>query len=241
MKVSIKKIGMLDEAEFEVGDLTLICGENNTGKTYATYSLYGYLDFMRTIRRNVLLKMKGSVFDSMEQVKNETKLSYEEIKKRLEGYVQEKTKIYSNRILFQTMAGKREDFLDAEFNVKFEISLENIKYAVQRYLEDDNLNRRYKRTIQHTIYDDGLSFSSLNKENFDEYLDYFFDAILKIIFMRNFILSVERTGASIFQEELDFYKIAKLETMQKMLKEENIGFFEIEKTLDRKNNFTLNP
>ena len=26
-----------------MGDLTLICGENNTGKTYATYALYGFL------------------------------------------------------------------------------------------------------------------------------------------------------------------------------------------------------
>ncbi|MBO7370171.1 MAG: hypothetical protein J6U11_03885, partial [Campylobacter sp.] len=43
MKISLKNVGMLDEAEFEVGDLTIICGENNTGKTYATYSMYGYL------------------------------------------------------------------------------------------------------------------------------------------------------------------------------------------------------
>ena len=54
MKVSLKNVGMLDEADFEVGDLTIICGENNTGKTYATYSLYGYLDFMRTIRETFL-------------------------------------------------------------------------------------------------------------------------------------------------------------------------------------------
>ncbi|EHP1009392.1 hypothetical protein KN958_001768, partial [Campylobacter jejuni] len=46
MKVKLKNVGMLDEAEFEVGNITLICGENNTGKTYATYSLYGYLDFL---------------------------------------------------------------------------------------------------------------------------------------------------------------------------------------------------
>lgn len=46
MKVKLKSVGMLDEAKFEVGDLTIICGENNTGKTYATYSLYGYLDFI---------------------------------------------------------------------------------------------------------------------------------------------------------------------------------------------------
>lgn len=47
MKVSLRKVGMLDEAEFEVGDLTIICGDNNTGKTYATYGLYGYLNFIK--------------------------------------------------------------------------------------------------------------------------------------------------------------------------------------------------
>nr|WP_314071501.1 hypothetical protein [uncultured Campylobacter sp.] len=50
MKISLKNVGMLDEANFEVGGLTIICGENNTGKTYATYSLYGYLDFIRNNR-----------------------------------------------------------------------------------------------------------------------------------------------------------------------------------------------
>ena len=49
LKVSLKNVGMLDEAEFEVGDLTIICGENNTSKTYAAYSLYGYLDLFRDV------------------------------------------------------------------------------------------------------------------------------------------------------------------------------------------------
>ena len=42
MKVTIKHLGALDQAEFSLGDLTIICGCNNTGKTYATYAL---LDF----------------------------------------------------------------------------------------------------------------------------------------------------------------------------------------------------
>lgn len=43
MNIKIEKIGRLDRAELEVGDLTIICGENNSGKTYATYALYGFL------------------------------------------------------------------------------------------------------------------------------------------------------------------------------------------------------
>lgn len=43
MKFHIQNLGRLDEADIEVGDLTVICGENNSGKTYATYALYGFL------------------------------------------------------------------------------------------------------------------------------------------------------------------------------------------------------
>jgi predicted ATPase len=47
MKVILKNIGVFKQAEYELGQLTIICGENNTGKTYATYSLYGFFDFWR--------------------------------------------------------------------------------------------------------------------------------------------------------------------------------------------------
>ena len=43
MKISVENLGVLQQAEFELGDLTIICGSNNTGKTYATYALYGFL------------------------------------------------------------------------------------------------------------------------------------------------------------------------------------------------------
>ena len=217
MKIHIKNIGMLDEAEFEVGDLTLICGENNTGKTYATYSLYGYLDFMRSIRENMFLRARRNLFDDNEFLENigesqrEIKITYEKILEKLKKHLQEKTRLYSSRILLQIMAGKEEDFSNVEFSAEFSISLADVKEAIEKYLEDSSLNRRHKRRVQHTIYDDGLSFSGLDKRSFVEYAETFFDAMLYITCMKNFILSVERTGASIFQEELDFIKIAKLE------------------------------
>ncbi len=43
LTVRLKNIGILKQAEFSLSDLTLICGENNTGKTYAAYALYGFL------------------------------------------------------------------------------------------------------------------------------------------------------------------------------------------------------
>ncbi|EAK1650751.1 ATP-binding protein, partial [Campylobacter jejuni] len=176
MKVKLKNVGMLDEAEFEVGNITLICGENNTGKTYATYSLYGYLDFMRIVRESLFIR-KRRLFD--ENLSNDTKdtqeikLAYVDIKNKLENHVKNKTRLYSHRILVKVLAGKNEDFINAEFNVDMQISLESIKQAIKQYLEKLNLNNRAK--AKHIIYDDGVGFSNLNKIEFEEYLEIFFD------------------------------------------------------------------
>jgi len=43
-KFRIKKLGCLESGDFEVKPLTLLCGPNNTGKTWAMYALYGFLD-----------------------------------------------------------------------------------------------------------------------------------------------------------------------------------------------------
>jgi hypothetical protein len=51
MKLTIKNLGVIKQAEFRLGELTIICGENNTGKTYATYALFGFLYFWRRLFR----------------------------------------------------------------------------------------------------------------------------------------------------------------------------------------------
>ncbi len=47
MKIQLENIGVFKETEFELADLTVICGGNNTGKTYAAYSLFGFFDFWK--------------------------------------------------------------------------------------------------------------------------------------------------------------------------------------------------
>ena len=54
MNFHFEKLGLLDQADLEIADLTLICGENNTGKTYATYAVYGFLRSWRQILHYLL-------------------------------------------------------------------------------------------------------------------------------------------------------------------------------------------
>lgn len=44
MKFTFKNLGPIKDAELELGELTIIAGRNNTGKTYIAHALYGFLD-----------------------------------------------------------------------------------------------------------------------------------------------------------------------------------------------------
>lgn len=245
MKVSLKNVGMLDEANFEVDDLTIICGENNTGKTYATYSLYGYLDYMRNIREVPYYRARGDISDNVEHDDiQEIRLTYNKIKERLQKHMSDKSKTYEKHFLIEVMAGKKDDFINLEFNVEISISMDEIKEAVKIFLVSDNLLIREKRRFEHILYDDGLIIkptNSIGKRNIADYMNLLSDALLHIILRNNFILSVERTGASIFQEELDFIKIAKLETLKKMARDEDVDVFAINRTLNEKKQLYPKP
>lgn len=47
----VQRLGCLQEGELEIKPLTLLCGPNNTGKTWVMYGLYGFLDHLMPIMR----------------------------------------------------------------------------------------------------------------------------------------------------------------------------------------------
>lgn len=49
MKFQFTSLGAIDKASIELAPLTVICGRNNTGKTYATYAMYAFLSMWRQL------------------------------------------------------------------------------------------------------------------------------------------------------------------------------------------------
>ena len=47
MKFRFKNLGPIEQADLELGDLTIIAGRNNTGKTYLAYALYGFIKHLK--------------------------------------------------------------------------------------------------------------------------------------------------------------------------------------------------
>ena len=218
MRIELENLGVLKKAEFELGELTLICGSNNTGKTYATYVLFGFISLWERL-------LKARVSDSTIQGllrDGVTRLDIESYAKEAKHILRKGCEEYTCQ-LPRIFASKPGRFNDSKFQVFMEMEeISSIK------------DRAFERTAR-SAEDDLISFSkaggesevvvSLLMENrrsvlpesmireviSDGIVGFFFDRF----FPRPFIASTERTGAAIFRKELNFARNRLLEEMSR--------------------------
>ncbi len=217
MKISVENLGVLQQAEFELGDLTLICGSNNTGKSYATYALYGFL-----LEWSRILEFK--IQDS--QIK--TLVAGGTIRIDIESRAQEASSIltrgcrkYTER-LSSVFASKPAYFRNSSFQVGLqpEELLGITKQAFDRTIRFDKATLlSMTKTAGETdlivsLLSDTEAVEPLPRELIKQVIS---DALNKIVFGQAFptpfIASAERTGAAIFRRELNFARNRLLEEM----------------------------
>jgi len=217
MKIKVQNLGALKQAEFTLGDLTIICGGNNTGKTYATYALFGFLSSWQNI-----LQIKIDA-DKLSQLLADgvTFIDIQQYIEQAKEIISQACKDYTLQ-LSNVFASSTERFADSKFSIDLDI-------------ESINLDRKFERTMR--TANNAELFSLTKKEGStelfitllaekeqvkipNEILDHIIaDAIKDIIFAQiiptPFIASTERTGAAIFRKDLDFDRHRILEEMGK--------------------------
>lgn len=226
MKISIKNLGAIKQAEFTLGELTIICGGNNTGKTYATYALFGFLSFWREV-------FSITVADSdVQRLLNEGTIEL-----ALKDYVDNASDILKNgceaftKQLSHVFASSDKHFVDSFFAVAldsndiqpsptfertmgatkaqlFSISKKANSPLVTISLLVQKEKVKIPREVINRIIGDALK-----------------DIIFGHLFPHPFIASAERTGAAIFRKELNFARNRLLEEMSSM--EKDINPFEL--------------
>jgi predicted ATPase len=60
MIFEFKNLGSIKEAQIEMGNLTVICGKNNTGKTYLTYAVWGLFKGSSSFMHGILFNFDKS-------------------------------------------------------------------------------------------------------------------------------------------------------------------------------------
>ncbi|MBD2302540.1 AAA family ATPase [Nostoc sp. FACHB-190] len=217
MKIKVKNLGALKQAEFTLGELTIICGCNNTGKTYATYALFGFLSTwqdrlsikINTDKINLLLTDGVVRLDIKEYVKHSENI----ITKGCQAYTKELSKVFAapaerfKTTEFQISLDVQNIPLKSGFNLKIgsgEVSLFSItKSEESTELVVTLLVEKEKVKIPTEILEEIIS-DALKKIIFDQF------------FPNPFIASSERTGAAIFRKDLDFDRNRLLEEISRV-------------------------
>ena len=218
MKISVNNLGVLKQAEFELGDLTLICGSNNTGKTYATYALFGFLYHWE---RLLEVEIPDRPIDILSK-DGVTRID-------LEPYVREADKILEKgcqrytRTLPRIFASSDKYFKDTNFRIALKLDAESILNStferkirsMKRELFSMTKDEKEKDLVVSLLMDKSkraLPDKAIIKEMIS---DTIIDFLFSQSFPKPFISSAERTGAAIFRKELDFARNRLLEEMSR--------------------------
>ena len=214
MKIKLKNLGTIKQAEFQMGDLTIICGKNNTGKTYTTYALFGFLD---SKNEHLQIEVDDTYIDDLLRDGN-ISIDLTNYTTKINELLHVACQKYSKQ-LANIFASKESLFQTSKFDIEI--------------TKKPSLTKEYKQTIgsgEGEIFsltkdkdESNLLITLLNKDKvaFPHRLikSIVADSIIEILFSdllpNVFISSAERTGAAIFKDELDFARTRLLKEMHK--------------------------
>lgn len=218
MKFEFEKLGLLDKATLELTDLTLICGENNTGKTYATYAVYGFLRSWRRLLQMVL----AHEIEAIAKAEGAYKFDLHEMfHGKVNDYLAKLSEKYIS-LLPQTFAANKSFFDGVRILVSVDETLDFSKAHFQRTIKDGPAGKVLatlskepdSKVLELLIADDSLLYSPFGLSQF------VVDAIAEIVFLLylpdTHVSSAERTGAAIFRRELDIARTRMLEKLSNM-------------------------
>ncbi len=216
MRLTISDLGKIEKCELEINDLTILVGDNNSGKTYVTYMTYGALknwsDFIdnrsfKTIEESIIkdgqvLLSTNEIIELMEKSTLQESPSFQ---RRIRNLFNDKEKIFSDAQV-KVEFTKPNLFKDATREIKIgekNSLVGKMANSILSFTYTRGSDKEFEATILRRLIGD--LFASLV---FDE------------IFPDPFIITAERLGISLFYKELDERKNSMIDAIQKLDEEE---------------------
>lgn len=223
MKFSIEILGPIKKADIELGDLTIICGKNSTGKTYITYSLIAFFSYIRHCQFMFIIDDN----DTKEiKAKGEVSLDVKEYKERFREIIEEKDNYFNDTYLSSLLAIKhKQEQLTWKLPEDF---INNDPYIITRNITATcdlkaTWNKNQKK-IKFQLTNRGEGYPT------DETIEMGISTILNNFFKEKFIseteftsFTCERTGVALFGNDLiaaDFIKKTDKDSYKKVVPNE---------------------
>lgn len=209
MKFKFEQLGALHKGEIELADLTIICGENNTGKTYITNSLYALLFAWQQL---LTWNLSQEYVDKLD---NEGFISIDLEKEIVEKWdsILDGTMYHLSKRLHDFLATPPERFDDTKFWLVAPITGDWLAKEIDEGLNSNKgkklvsiKKQRGQKTLEIAI----VVESGEERPPAHSLTSFIRQQILEIVLGKTFpdvfITSAERTGSAIFKDELNFSK-----------------------------------
>lgn len=208
----LENIGLIDNAEVSLNDFTLICGQNNTGKTYITYSIYGFLHNWSSL---IDFDLNDSIFQELNE-NGFCKIDITNFEKKSKNILDRLSEKYTKSLdsIFST---------DSEWFSKssFQVEIENFKLNLGNELSNTFSSSKkdilqLKKVKDSTFLEISILSSNIKSELPQFILERSINESLGLIFFgeylkKPFIITSERTGISLFHTELDINRNVMVE------------------------------
>ena len=219
MKFTFKNLGAIDSAEVAISPLTIICGRNNTGKTYVTYAIYA---FLATWRQLVGWQVKDSDLSSLFDTGAVT-IDLQKAFVEHWGDIKEKTGVNWKKALPQALAAPQARFKDTTLDFDFELD----SAWIDRPFKQEFRSERGKLlfSAEKIAGSTQIQLAALRDDETEDLPRYaledfvsqtIMEAVLLPYIPNVFMVSTERTGAVAFKDELNLTKNRIVSLLSKM-------------------------
>lgn len=211
MKFNFAHLGGIDNGTVELGDLTVICGPNNMGKTYISYAIYGLL---RHFKRWIDLSVSR---ERLAQLRDEGTLLIEltDYQAKLADYLKNASSEFSENL--PRYFNVPEDFFNgakAEFShdqLVFDFTNEFKEAVSFGQSEQLSFYKAENETVLSVTFQTKSGGRVPNQILDDVISDHIADCLFADLLPRPFVVTSERTGIALFYKELDISKNAIIE------------------------------
>ncbi len=211
MKFKFENVGFVDKGDIELADLTLICGPNNVGKTYVSYSIYGFIKHFKQLMDFAL--SEGEISSLIEE--GSLSIDLRRYSEDFKNHISDASKKYSKRLgdYFNApddfFCRSKVEFSAKGFNLNTDLEFkQTAKFGRSEKLIFDKAPGEHVLSIALQVEDDNkLPIRILNDVVSDAIANCLFSSTLP----KPFVVTSERTGIALFYKELDVSKNAIIE------------------------------
>jgi energy-coupling factor transporter ATP-binding protein EcfA2 len=232
MKLTIQNIGQIKNAEIDLSkDLIVLCGANNSGKTYLAYTVYGLYKYKEVLAQGSIVvdniaKMLSNIFNNGVITINLKELFFTETSDIIDFL----TTFYVKEYLPIVFASSKDFFSTS--SVKLEITNEVIERKISKHFVDRVLTFGQDITLQFKKNDaeELLHIILIKEKNYTELSNNFIteistniiiEIILDAIFGNIHIEPAERLAVNLFSKELSEKRHKLIDTVLDFDKSKN--------------------